>query len=147
MELGNHLEANEELEKITPELCAHPQVLELRCRIYEAAQQWEMSLVISKALCQELPKVVSGWLHQARCLHHLGKTHVAYHLLVDVVELFLGNQSIRYDIAAYAAERGLLAEAVQWLSLAFENDTDGAFRMKALHDPSLENVWEQIGKL
>ena len=29
-ELGNHLEANEELEKIAPKLRVHPDVLEIR---------------------------------------------------------------------------------------------------------------------
>jgi hypothetical protein len=29
LELGNHLEANEELENITPKLRAHPDVLEI----------------------------------------------------------------------------------------------------------------------
>ena len=33
IELGNHLEANEELEKISPELRAYPLVLEMRCEI------------------------------------------------------------------------------------------------------------------
>ncbi len=30
LELGNHIEANEELEKSTPQLCAHPMVLAVR---------------------------------------------------------------------------------------------------------------------
>lgn len=37
---------------------------------------------------QMLEKRLPSWLHQARCLHDLGRTHEAYHLLVDVVELF-----------------------------------------------------------
>ncbi len=33
LELGNYLEANEELENITPQLRAHPYVLEMRYKI------------------------------------------------------------------------------------------------------------------
>ena len=39
LELGNHLEANEELEKITPQLGAHPDLLEVRWQIYAAAKE------------------------------------------------------------------------------------------------------------
>ena len=147
LDLGNYGEANEELDQITPELRAHPDVLEMRCRVFEAAGKWEMSLVIAQTLCEQLPKRLPGWLHQARCLYHSGKVHEAYHLLVDVVELFPENQTIRYDIAVYAAERGLIEEAVEWLRLAFQNDTDGVYRLKALSDPKLAKVWEQIGKI
>jgi hypothetical protein len=35
--LGNHLEANEELEQITPDMRDHPSVLEVRFHIYAAA--------------------------------------------------------------------------------------------------------------
>ena len=142
-ELGNILEASEELEKITPENRAHPEVLELRCRIYQSAGKFEYSLAVSKTLCDQLPKRLNGWLHQARCLHHLGRTHQAYHLLVDVVELFPGNQTIRYDIACYAAQRGLIEEAREWLKLCFENDTDGEYRKRALDEPLLKKVWQQ----
>jgi hypothetical protein len=41
LELGNHLEANEELEKITASLRAHPAVLEVRWRIYAKAEKWK----------------------------------------------------------------------------------------------------------
>lgn len=147
LDLGNFLEANNELEEITPLNRAHPNVLEMRCRIYEAAGKWEMSLAVAKTLSDQLPKWLPGWIHQARCLHELGKTHEAYHLLVDVVELFPDNQTIRYDIAVYAAQRGLLEEAVEWLKLVFEIDGDGAFRKRALEDERLDQVWQQIGKL
>jgi tetratricopeptide (TPR) repeat protein len=147
LELGNWHEANEELELIMPQLRAHPNVLEMRCRIYEAAGKWEMSLAVSETLCQQLPKRLNGWLHQARCLHALGKTHEAYHLLVDVVELFPDNQTIRYDIAVYAAQRELLAESVEWLKLVFKVDGDGEFRKRALEDQRLDRVWREIGSL
>jgi tetratricopeptide (TPR) repeat protein len=147
LELGNFLEANNELEEIEPLSRAHPDVLEMRCRIYEAAGKWEMSLAVAKTLCDQLPKWLPGWIHQARCLHELGRTHEAYHLLVDVVELFPDNQTIRYDIAVYAAQRGLLEEAVEWLKLVFKVDGDGEFRKRGLEDERLDKVWQQIGKL
>ena len=81
---------------------------------------------LSPTLAKQLPKRLPGWLHQARALHHLGRTHNAYHLLVDVVELFPDNQTIRYDIAVYAAQRGLLSEAADWLKIVFSTTGMGS---------------------
>jgi hypothetical protein len=62
LELGNHLEANEELEKITASLRAHPEVLEVRWRIYAKAEKWEgafeIALTLPQLMCirTQLPK-------------------------------------------------------------------------------------------
>ncbi len=40
-ELGNCIEATEELDQITPEMRGHPSVLEVRFHIYAAAKKWE----------------------------------------------------------------------------------------------------------
>ncbi|MGV3771601.1 MAG: tetratricopeptide repeat protein [Verrucomicrobiales bacterium] len=140
MELGNLSEATEELEQITPENERHPDVLELSCRILQAGGKWEWSLPTLETLTKQFPNRLNPWLLQARALHALGKTHLAYHLLVDVVELFPENQTIRYDIACYAAQRGLLEEAVEWLRIVFKNDGDGAYRKKALEDPAFGKI-------
>jgi predicted Zn-dependent protease len=147
LDLGNFVEANNELEEIAPLNRAHPHVLEMRCRIYEAAGKWEMSLVVTRTLCDQLPKWLPGWLHQARCLHEIGRTHEAYHLLVDVVELFPDNQTIRYDIAVYAARRTLLDEAVELPKPVFRVVDDGEFRKTALNDERLARVWQKIGTI
>src|SRR5947207_15856680 len=47
--LGNHLEANEELERITPGLRAHPDVLSLPWEIYVRAGKWTTQLQSQKA--------------------------------------------------------------------------------------------------
>jgi hypothetical protein len=41
LELGNHLEANEELEKIIPALRAHPGVLDVRWHVYAKEKKGE----------------------------------------------------------------------------------------------------------
>jgi hypothetical protein len=50
LELGNHLEANDELERITPELRAHPDVLEVRWHIYAHAKKWGACVDIASAI-------------------------------------------------------------------------------------------------
>ena len=56
LELGNHAEADEELEKITPQLRAHPDVLKVRWEIYAAAKKWEAALDIAATLIQLDPE-------------------------------------------------------------------------------------------
>jgi putative SOS response-associated peptidase YedK len=50
LELGNHLEANEELEQITPEMRAHPAVLCLRYENYAKGKKWDGAAEIARAL-------------------------------------------------------------------------------------------------
>lgn len=44
LELGNHTEANEELEQITADLRVHPDVLAVRWQIYACAKKWDACL-------------------------------------------------------------------------------------------------------
>src|SRR5580765_8485196 len=48
--LGDHAQANEELEKIAPELSGHPDVLEVRLRICSHANNWEACVDIAGAI-------------------------------------------------------------------------------------------------
>ncbi|HXP63466.1 MAG TPA: hypothetical protein VN829_23385, partial [Dongiaceae bacterium] len=50
LELGNHVEADGELEKLAPELRAHPDVLKVRCEIHVAARKWEAVMDTAAAL-------------------------------------------------------------------------------------------------
>jgi hypothetical protein len=50
LELGNHLEANEELERIAPECRAHPDVLDVRWQIYTHAKKWDACVDIAGAI-------------------------------------------------------------------------------------------------
>jgi hypothetical protein len=55
--------ANDELEEITPQLRAHPDVLELRWQIYAAAKKWEPCVDIAAAITKLAPDRPSGWIH------------------------------------------------------------------------------------
>ena len=52
VELGNPLEANEELENITPADHAHPAVLEIHWQIYAKAKKWDAALPRREAVEQ-----------------------------------------------------------------------------------------------
>ena len=54
LELGNWREANEELENISPEQRAHPDVLQVRCKVYHDAGKWEYVAEVANTLCTML---------------------------------------------------------------------------------------------
>lgn len=50
-ELGNLVESSDELENITPLLREHPDVLQVRCKIYIPARKREYAAEITNTLC------------------------------------------------------------------------------------------------
>lgn len=82
LELGNHAEAKQELERIAPDLRAHPAVLEVRWEICAKAKQWDVALEIASSLVRVVPDHPLGWVHRFFCLHELERTAEACgHLL------------------------------------------------------------------
>src|SRR5438552_3437342 len=84
--LGDYLEANEELDRITPLLRAHPEVLRIRWRVFAAAKKWDGALAIAETLTDKLPGLEEHWLILAETLHGMGKTEEAYAALVEMIE-------------------------------------------------------------
>ena len=78
MELGNHEEANEELELIDAPLRAHPDVLEVRWLIHQKVENWELCENIGSALVKLVPERTTGWIHRSFALHEMKRTQEAY---------------------------------------------------------------------
>ena len=68
LELGNHTEANEELEKISPGLRAHPDMLEVRLEIYAKAKKWAMFVDIAGAIIKLDPTRPDAWIQRSFAL-------------------------------------------------------------------------------
>jgi len=77
VELGSFQEANEELDKITPNLRVHPDVLELRWQIFANAKKWDACFDIATAIIEKTPHRVFGWIHRSFALHELKQTEEA----------------------------------------------------------------------
>jgi tetratricopeptide (TPR) repeat protein len=145
--LGNHIEANDELEKITPELRAHPAVLAVRWEIYAAAKKWEATLDIAAALIQLDPDDPLGWVHRSYALHELKRTAEARDDLLRVVDKFPASATMRYNLACYECQLGRLEQAKAWLGKAFELGDAAKMKLAALDDPDLEPLWKNIGNV
>ena len=68
IEIGLFLEANAELEKITPS-CRHaPEVLDSRVVIYQGLQNWDLMAIVAKQLVEWNPGEAAYFLHLAYAL-------------------------------------------------------------------------------
>jgi len=142
LELGDHLEANEELERITANLRSHPNVLELRWKIYAKAGQWAGNVDIGKALTQLAPQRAGSWIKYAFALHEMKRTEDAWNALLPVATNFPREPTIPYNLACYAAQLGRLVEARDWLAQAFRLGNAKKLKLQALEDPDLAPLWE-----
>jgi tetratricopeptide (TPR) repeat protein len=142
LELGDHVSANEELDKVTPLLRAHPDVLEMRARVFADGKKWDGVMALAETLTDQLPNRLMGWLLLAQAEHELGDTESAYETLVSVAEQFADRSEVPYALAVFAALIGGYREAEDWLSRAFE--VGGAkLKEKALADPAFKEFWQR----
>jgi tetratricopeptide (TPR) repeat protein len=147
LELGNHIEANEELENITPALRGHPEVLSLRFQIYSKAEKWDYAAEIARAISEMLPDNPYGPFHLAFSLHELKRTKEAYDVLISVVDKFPDEHLMRYNLACYSCQLGDLKEAYQWLEKAIDLTGKKDIRQMALDDKDLEPLWLEIAEI
>ena len=141
LELGNHIEANEELEKISPELRAYPLVLELRCVIYARAKLWPSCVEVADALVRARPKKSMAWIQRSFALHVLKRTQEAFDSLLPVADEFPGIWTIPYNLACYCAQFNRLDDSRVWFQKAMAID-EKAVQKAAIDDPDLKPLWD-----
>jgi hypothetical protein len=89
---------------------------------------------------------VETWICQANTLRNYKGIVDAWSLLLNVVNKFPKDPIIRYNLACYAAQMGLLEEACGWLVQAFELEESVQLKLAAVYDPDLQPLWEKIGR-
>jgi hypothetical protein len=146
LELGNPVEATGELEKIRADLRACPEVLEVEWNLNAQAKKWNMCLEIAEELIRTQPGEPVGWIHRSFSLHELKLTQKAWDTLLSAALRFPKNWVIPYSLACYACQLGNLEESRQWLIKAFEIGDEREVKLKALDDPDLQLLWENIGE-
>ena len=146
LELGDHLSASEELDKIPSSLSDCPQVLMLRWQVYARARHWESAYEIANALVKMVPDEPVGWIHRSYVLHEQRRTQEAWDQLLPAWERFPVEPTIAYNLACYACQLGRLQEAWTWLERAFAMDDSQSriFRREALEDPDLQPLRDKL---
>jgi predicted Zn-dependent protease len=142
-ELGDPVEAFEELEKITYAMRVHPLVLRLRWEIYAAARQWDFALHLAKALIRLDPDNPHGWIHRSYTLHELNRTAEAFDQLLPLVDRFPKVWTIPYNLACYCAQLYRLDECKEWFTKAMAIN-EHAVKRAAIDDPDLKPLWDSM---
>jgi len=143
--LGNPVEANEELEKISPKYRRHPAALSMRWQVYATAEWWEAAWIVSQALCEALPNSAEAWICQANSVRKYKGTWEALELLRSVHRKFYEHPVVLYNLACYAAQVGRFEDAGKWLADSFRAEDGSALKVAAVYDPDLRPLWEKVG--
>lgn len=139
LELGNHLESNLELHKIDPLLRAHPDVMEVRWRIYARAKWWEAALDLSHAIVRLAPDRPSGYIFRALGLRRVKGLMSAWMSILPLVERFPNEPLICFYLACFGCQMGNMEGARQWLVKAAQRGVEDKERLMrlALGEPDL----------
>ena len=117
--LGDYLSASDELNQITPSLRSTPDVLNLRCEIYSAAENRPLAADAAYSLTQFSPEDEMAWLRYCDALHELQCTAQARDTLLQVILCFPDCALMRYNLARYECRLGNLDQAREHLAVAF----------------------------
>jgi tetratricopeptide (TPR) repeat protein len=143
LELGNDREANEELERITPTLRAHPDVLEIRWHIYAHAKKWDACAEIAGAIIKLDSNRPDAWINRSFALHELKRTQEALDYLLPVADRFPRVWNVPYNLACYSAQLGRLDECQAWFKKAMAID-EHTVKQAAIDDPDLKPLWDSM---
>lgn len=143
LELGDHLEANKELENIAPELRGHPDVLDLRWRIYAKEQKWAACVDIGFALVQLAPERSDSWIHRSFALHAANRTQEALDNLLPVANKFPDEWRVPYNLSCYCSILRRFDEAQEWFKKAMLVD-DKSVQRAGIDDPDLQPLWDSM---
>jgi tetratricopeptide (TPR) repeat protein len=141
--LGNHIEADVELDKITLELRTHPDVLEVRWEIYARAKRWEACVDIADAIIKLDTNRAGAWIHRSVALHESNRTQEALDQLLPVADKFPGVWKVPYDLSCYCAQLERLDEAKEWFKKAMLIDESAVQRI-AIDDSDLQPLWDSM---
>src|SRR5262245_50851821 len=143
LELGNHLEADKELDEITPQFRVHPDVLEVRWGIYAHAKKWDVCVQIADAIIKLAPDRQEARINRSFALHELKRTQAAFDQLLPMAEKFPKVWTIPYNLSCYCAQLGQLEECKEWFKKAMTID-EGVVKRAAIDDPDLKPLWDSM---
>lgn len=148
--LGNPMEALAELDRISPPLQEHTQVLDARWQVNAALKDWDRALDVARTMLQRAPRDPRGWIHQAYATRRArsGGLQQAWDVLRPAFDHFPEVSVIPYNLACYAAQLGRPEEALEWIHRAMESAGNVAeIKAMALQDEDLRPLWPRIKTL
>jgi uncharacterized protein HemY len=148
--LGDYESASQELEKISAEFQAHPEVLATRYCVYAAAKKWDACVKIGHRLVEQDASQSFGWINRSYAIRRAtgGSVQAAYEALLPAAERLDDLEQVTFNLACYACQLGKSEEARDWLAKAFTAAArSGRLKLRqqeALADADLQPLWSEI---
>ena len=124
--LGSLQDAADELELISPRLRAHPDVLNVRFKIFSAAEKWDACLDVATTLARLAPDRCDSWMCFAFSLRKLGRVGDARAILLKVVAKFAMHWVVCYELAHCCCLLKRIEEGRAWFGKAIDLVVDQA---------------------
>lgn len=153
LELGDHLSAFEELERLPQEKRAHPDVLKIRYEIYAKAGRWESAFELAEGLSRLVPDDVAAFVWRSYAARRMpgGSVERALELLSDVANDFPEEPIVPFNLACYNCQLGKLSDTRTWLCTTWEvaekQKIAREWKLRAIDEKDLEPLWEEIRAL
>lgn len=144
VDLGMFLDANEELEKIDPDVRHVPEVLALRLCIYQKLEKWDLMQAVALKLTRYDPSEAQWAINLAFAIRRSSSIPAAKAILEDFLKLNGLEPRVQYTLACYECQLGHVAKAKEYLSEVFTVAPE--LRMRALDDEDLEPLWDMLGQ-
>jgi tetratricopeptide (TPR) repeat protein len=147
--LGSWQEAASELENVSPDAAAHPDVLEVRYEILAKAGQWELAADTALTWINKAPEERGAWIKQAYAVRRKpgGGIVLAKGILTAAQQRFPQEPLIAYNLACYECQLGNLPQARDWLRQAFKWGNVRHLKQMCVQDSDLEPLRSEIAKL
>jgi len=142
LELGMFKEVWKELQDLPAPLVGRTDVLEILALSLMGESRWEDALKIARRLRAEAPDEASGFIHEAYCLHELGRTKEALTLLLAGPAALHDKSVYFYNAGCYHARLGDYKNAAIMLEKSFQ--LDATLKRSAKRDPDLSGMKELL---
>ncbi|MBI2947154.1 MAG: tetratricopeptide repeat protein [Verrucomicrobia bacterium] len=142
--LGSYPDALDELERISPTLQEHPDILLLRWHVHAKMKDWKACADVGKRLVGAAPGEISSWQNYANSLFYEKRYREAFDALFPAIEKFPKEWSVPYNLACYECQMGKLDEAMSWFKMAQALGNADEIKQQALRDPDLGPLHQTI---
>lgn len=138
LELGMFQDVWRELNTLPADRLSRADVMEIFVLSLMGERRWDDALTLARQLREKQPEEPGGFIHEAYCLHELGRTQEALDLLLDGPPSLQERAVFFYNAGCYHARLGDFTAALVMLEKSFE--MDGNLKKSARRDPDLVDV-------
>ncbi len=139
LQLGDAMDAWNELERITPLNRAKTEVLTVRLAVCRALKSWELAEDVARTLIKRQPKNVMHVVALAEVMGHREGPTAAAAVYEFAIDRFPEFAPLRVSLAVELVKAGQIDDAKRVVKMACKLDPD--LRLVVLDHPGLSAIW------